>query len=144
MNLLQILGCSRVGLLNSKPENDIYIFDFYHISILIGQQPWLSLTQSHLPQSHLPPIPSSTLPFPPRPHLPKMSALPPFPSPPLLIALSGPTSSGKTTLAHALTRILPNTLLIHADDFYRPDSEIPLTEDGLQGKTPADQGLVKI
>lgn len=51
--------------------------------------------------------------------------------PPLLLALSGPTSSGKTTIATALASILPNHLAIHADDFYKPDSEIP-TKDGVQ------------
>jgi len=58
-------------------------------------------------------------------------------SPPLLIALSGPTSSGKTTIATALAGILPNFLTIHADDFYKPDSEIP-TKDSLQDWDRAD------
>ena len=50
---------------------------------------------------------------------------------PLLLALSGPTSSGKTTIATALSSILPTHLTIHADDFYKADSQIPVV-DGLQ------------
>lgn len=51
--------------------------------------------------------------------------------PPFLLALSGPTSSGKTTIANALSTIFPNSFIIHADDFYKTDSQIPL-KDGLQ------------
>ncbi|KAJ9645936.1 ribosylnicotinamide kinase [Coniosporium tulheliwenetii] len=45
-------------------------------------------------------------------------------SPPstLLLGLSGPSSSGKTTLA---------PFILHLDDFYKTDSEIPLTPMGL-------------
>ncbi|KAI9665638.1 MAG: ribosylnicotinamide kinase [Bathelium mastoideum] len=43
----------------------------------------------------------------------------------LLIALSGPSSSGKTTLARLLKRILPNANILHQDDFYLQDSQIP-------------------
>ncbi len=49
----------------------------------------------------------------------------------LLLALSGPTSSGKTTIANALSTIFPTSLLIHADDFYKTDAQIPL-KNGLQ------------
>ncbi|KAL9129826.1 MAG: hypothetical protein Q9217_001824 [Psora testacea] len=55
--------------------------------------------------------------------------------PPFLIALTGPTSSGKTTIATALADILSpfvDFTMIHADDFYRPDGEIPLNKDGVQ------------
>jgi nicotinamide/nicotinate riboside kinase len=64
--------------------------------------------------------------------------------PPLLVALSGPSSSGKTTIAHLLARIFSSspppsptspppsppppqitTHLLHADDFYRPESALP-------------------
>ncbi|KAL4909043.1 hypothetical protein BDW74DRAFT_145859 [Aspergillus multicolor] len=57
-----------------------------------------------------------------------------------IIALSGPTSSGKTTLARLLQRIFSNqpqdqeqsgkqisTFIIHEDDFYHPDDKIPYT-----------------
>ena len=53
------------------------------------------------------------------------------PSPPLLVALSGPTSSGKTTLARLLARIFPSTSILHADDYYHTDSAIPV-HDGVQ------------
>ena len=47
-------------------------------------------------------------------------------SPPLLVALSGPTSSGKTTLARLIARIFPSTSVLHADDYYYTDSAIPV------------------
>lgn len=53
------------------------------------------------------------------------SSTPPS-APPLLVALSGPSSCGKTTLARLLARIFPSTAILHADDYYLPDSEIPI------------------
>lgn len=50
---------------------------------------------------------------------------------PLLVALSGPSSSGKTTLARLLTRIFPSTSILHADDYYHTDSDIPI-HNGVQ------------
>ena len=45
----------------------------------------------------------------------------------LLLALSGPSSSGKTTIARLLRDILPkNVFILHEDDFYKTDAEIPL------------------
>ncbi|KAL5001933.1 hypothetical protein BDV10DRAFT_140345 [Aspergillus recurvatus] len=59
-----------------------------------------------------------------------------------IIALSGPSSSGKTTLARLLQRVFSNqpqtpdgpqsprqisTFIIHEDDFYYPDDKIPYT-----------------
>ncbi|KAL3452521.1 hypothetical protein BJX65DRAFT_183247 [Aspergillus insuetus] len=60
-----------------------------------------------------------------------------------IIALSGPSSSGKTTLARLLQRIFAHldtngepaqaqappisTFIIHEDDFYHPDDKIPYT-----------------
>ena len=46
--------------------------------------------------------------------------------PPLLVALSGPSSCGKTTLARLLARIFPSTSILHADDYYLTDSAIPI------------------
>ena len=45
---------------------------------------------------------------------------------PLLIGLSGPSSCGKTTLARLLTRIFAHSSILHVDDFYFTDSQIPI------------------
>ena len=47
---------------------------------------------------------------------------------PIIVALSGPTSSGKTTIANSLHQLFRNSILIHLDDFYVPDKEIPFDE----------------
>lgn len=44
----------------------------------------------------------------------------------IIIGLGGPSSSGKTTVAKALHSILKSSLLIHLDDFYLPDDQIPV------------------
>lgn len=41
----------------------------------------------------------------------------------LIIAISGCSSSGKTTLARLLRDIFPNTFILHQDDFYKPEEE---------------------
>lgn len=48
-----------------------------------------------------------------------------------VIGLSGPSSSGKTTLARLLRDIWPRTFILHEDDFYWPDSQIPV-KNGVQ------------
>ncbi|KAJ4124353.1 ribosylnicotinamide kinase [Fusarium falciforme] len=48
----------------------------------------------------------------------------------LIVAISGCSSSGKTTLARLLRDIFPNTFILHEDDFYRPEAELPM-RDGL-------------
>ncbi|KAI8300256.1 Nicotinamide riboside kinase [Colletotrichum sp. SAR11_240] len=48
----------------------------------------------------------------------------------VVIGLSGCSSSGKTTLARLLRDIFPNTFILHEDDFYKPESELP-TKNGL-------------
>ncbi|KAL1305130.1 hypothetical protein AAFC00_002055 [Neodothiora populina] len=50
----------------------------------------------------------------------------------VLIGISGVSSSGKTTLARLLRDILPNTFILHEDDFYKTDTEIPVNKDGVQ------------
>lgn len=49
----------------------------------------------------------------------------------LIVGLSGPSSSGKTTLARLLRDIWPGTFILHEDDFYWPDSQIPV-KNGVQ------------
>jgi nicotinamide/nicotinate riboside kinase len=45
----------------------------------------------------------------------------------LLIALSGPSCSGKTTLARLLRDALaPHAFILHEDDFYKTDADIPV------------------
>lgn len=45
----------------------------------------------------------------------------------LLLALSGPSCSGKTTLARLLRSALsPHAFILHEDDFYKTDAEIPV------------------
>lgn len=43
----------------------------------------------------------------------------------ILVGVSGVSSSGKTTLARLLRDIFPNTFVLHEDDFYKTDAEIP-------------------
>ncbi|USW48670.1 Putative nicotinamide riboside kinase, P-loop containing nucleoside triphosphate hydrolase [Septoria linicola] len=44
----------------------------------------------------------------------------------LLIGVSGVSSSGKTTLARILRDIFPRTFILHEDDFYKTDNDIPI------------------
>ena len=48
--------------------------------------------------------------------------------PPLLLGISGPSSSGKTTLSRLLRSIFPPSTIsiLHLDDFYLTDAEIPI------------------
>lgn len=46
----------------------------------------------------------------------------------LLVGISGVSSSGKTTLARSLRDIFPNTFILHEDDFYKTDADIPMTQ----------------
>ncbi|RCI12466.1 hypothetical protein L249_0371 [Ophiocordyceps polyrhachis-furcata BCC 54312] len=48
----------------------------------------------------------------------------------LIVAISGCSSSGKTTLARLIRDIFPNTFILHQDDFYRPETELP-SKNGL-------------
>ncbi|KAK9237565.1 P-loop containing nucleoside triphosphate hydrolase protein [Lipomyces kononenkoae] len=44
----------------------------------------------------------------------------------ILIGVSGPSSSGKSTLARLLRHVLPKSFILHEDDFYKPEAEIPV------------------
>ncbi|KAH8159111.1 hypothetical protein CIB48_g9136 [Xylaria polymorpha] len=43
----------------------------------------------------------------------------------IIVGISGPSSSGKTTLARLLRDVFPHTFILHQDDFYRPEDELP-------------------
>ncbi|KAK4101412.1 P-loop containing nucleoside triphosphate hydrolase protein [Parathielavia hyrcaniae] len=44
----------------------------------------------------------------------------------ITIGISGCSSSGKTTLARLLRDMFPETFILHEDDFYKTDSELPI------------------
>ncbi|KAG6866673.1 hypothetical protein C0991_000783 [Blastosporella zonata] len=44
----------------------------------------------------------------------------------ILVGVGGATCSGKTTLAKHLKRILPESVIIHQDDFAPPQEEVPV------------------
>ncbi|KAK8086913.1 ribosylnicotinamide kinase [Apiospora phragmitis] len=48
----------------------------------------------------------------------------------VIVGISGASSSGKTTLARLLRDIFPNTFILHEDDFYKAEPELPM-RDGL-------------
>ncbi|KAI0472340.1 nicotinamide riboside kinase 1 [Xylaria cf. heliscus] len=43
----------------------------------------------------------------------------------IIVGISGPSSSGKTTLARLLRDVFPHTFILHEDDFYRAEDELP-------------------
>ncbi|QSZ31513.1 hypothetical protein DSL72_001080 [Monilinia vaccinii-corymbosi] len=43
----------------------------------------------------------------------------------VVLGISGCSSSGKTTLSRMLCDIFPNTFILHEDDCYRPEEELP-------------------
>ncbi|KAF2762181.1 P-loop containing nucleoside triphosphate hydrolase protein [Pseudovirgaria hyperparasitica] len=49
----------------------------------------------------------------------------------ILLGISGPSSSGKTTLSRLVRTILPSSFILHLDDFYLTDAEIPI-RNGVQ------------
>ncbi|EMC94907.1 hypothetical protein BAUCODRAFT_148958 [Baudoinia panamericana UAMH 10762] len=49
----------------------------------------------------------------------------------LLVGMSGPSSSGKTTLARLIRDVFPNVFLLHEDDFYKPEAELPKHPSGV-------------
>lgn len=60
------------------------------------------------------------------------------PPKPLLIAISGPSSSGKTTLSRLFRDIFnacspkAHAFILHQDDVYKTDADIPVNDEGLQ------------
>ncbi|OJA13572.1 hypothetical protein AZE42_06114 [Rhizopogon vesiculosus] len=51
----------------------------------------------------------------------------------ILVGIGGVSCSGKTTLAKHLKNILPNSVVVHQDDFYLPEEMLP-THQGLNTK----------
>ncbi|KAL9059890.1 MAG: hypothetical protein Q9162_000960 [Coniocarpon cinnabarinum] len=49
----------------------------------------------------------------------------------LIVGISGVSSCGKTTLARLLRDVFPQSCILHEDDFYWPDSQIPM-KNGMQ------------
>ncbi|KAK9454061.1 P-loop containing nucleoside triphosphate hydrolase protein [Dipodascopsis uninucleata] len=49
----------------------------------------------------------------------------------LIIGISGPSSSGKSTLARLFTALFPKAFILYEDDFFKPEAEIPV-KDGLE------------
>lgn len=57
----------------------------------------------------------------------------------VVVGIGGPSSSGKTTVAKALHSLYPSSTLVHLDDFYYPDEQIPVNEEiGVQNWDCAD------
>ncbi|XP_003340771.1 nicotinamide riboside kinase 2 [Monodelphis domestica] len=49
-----------------------------------------------------------------------------------IIGIGGMTNGGKTTLTNRLIKALPNCCVIHQDDFYKPQDQIEVGEDGFK------------
>jgi nicotinamide/nicotinate riboside kinase len=47
-----------------------------------------------------------------------------------IVGVSGCSSSGKTTLARLLRDIFPGSVILHEDDFYKPEEELCSPQDG--------------
>ncbi|KAJ2063974.1 ribosylnicotinamide kinase [Coemansia sp. S146] len=47
----------------------------------------------------------------------------------IVVGISGPSCSGKTAIALNLLKVFPHTVVIHQDDFYKTDSQIPIHAD---------------
>ncbi|XP_006869101.1 PREDICTED: nicotinamide riboside kinase 2 [Chrysochloris asiatica] len=50
----------------------------------------------------------------------------------LIIGIGGITNGGKTTLTNRLLKSVPNCCVIHQDDFYKPQDQIRIGEDGFK------------
>ncbi|XP_003750325.2 nicotinamide riboside kinase 2 [Rattus norvegicus] len=72
-------------------------------------------------------IPSSWAVWPPQ----DQSTLP-VPKMKLIIGIGGVTNGGKTTLTNGLLKALPNCCVIHQDDFFKPQDQIAVGEDGFK------------
>ncbi|KAM6981085.1 muscle-specific beta 1 integrin binding protein 2 [Aplochiton taeniatus] len=50
----------------------------------------------------------------------------------LIIGIGGVTNGGKTTLTNKLIKNLPNCCVVHQDDFFKPQDQIEVGEDGFK------------
>ncbi|KAM4596760.1 muscle-specific beta 1 integrin binding protein 2 [Fundulus diaphanus] len=49
-----------------------------------------------------------------------------------IIGIGGVTNGGKTTLTNRLIQTLPNCCVVHQDDFFKPQDQIEVGEDGFK------------
>jgi len=49
-----------------------------------------------------------------------------------IIGIGGITNGGKTTLTNTLIKNLPNCCVVHQDDFFKPQDQIEVGEDGFK------------
>lgn len=49
-----------------------------------------------------------------------------------IVGIGGVTNGGKTTLTNRLTKSLPNCCVVHQDDFFKPQDQIDVGEDGFK------------
>ncbi|XP_055975731.1 nicotinamide riboside kinase 2 [Sorex fumeus] len=49
-----------------------------------------------------------------------------------VVGIGGVTNGGKTTLTNNLLKLLPNCCVIHQDDFFKPQDQIAVGEDGFK------------
>ncbi|XP_066192172.1 LOW QUALITY PROTEIN: nicotinamide riboside kinase 2 [Sylvia atricapilla] len=49
-----------------------------------------------------------------------------------IIGIGGVTNGGKTTLTNRLVKALPNCCVVHQDDFFKPQDQIEVGEDGFK------------
>ncbi|CAO2641315.1 Nicotinamide riboside kinase 2 [Lemmus lemmus] len=56
----------------------------------------------------------------------------PVPSMKIIVGIGGMTNGGKSTLTSRLHKALPNCCVIHQDDFFKPQDQIAVGEDGFK------------
>ncbi|XP_042692172.1 nicotinamide riboside kinase 2 [Centrocercus urophasianus] len=49
-----------------------------------------------------------------------------------IIGIGGVTNGGKTTLTNRIVKALPNCCVVHQDDFFKPQDQIEVGEDGFK------------
>ncbi|KAG9338460.1 hypothetical protein JZ751_025694 [Albula glossodonta] len=49
-----------------------------------------------------------------------------------IIGIGGVTNGGKTTLTNRLSKALPNCCVVHQDDFFKPQDQIAVGDDGFR------------